>query len=627
MKRDTILLTIISIGILILPGAAHGLSIKSVDFLNLDNASRLQIGLDGKASYDVNRAGNTVILRINNTSIPSHLCRPYITREFPSAIDQIIPRQDKTDVVFEISMKQMTPYFVSQDNKLLIMDFDLPKDLKSQSKPSEAPKLVKAPAPEPASTPAEAPKFRRPPAPDTALTGQPYIKGITTDAAPQSTIIDTDSGPKYKGERITLDFQNADIHNILRIIADVSGMNIVTSDEVKGSVTIRLKDVPWDQALDVVLESKDLDKMTIGNVIRIAPADRIKQAQERQLSSKKTKEQLEPLITSVIPVNFAKASEIASTVKGKEVGLLSERGNITAENRTNVLIVKDIRKSVDEITAMVKRLDKPTPQVLISARIVQADTSFTRGLGVQWGGSVRNQSGKHLFGLSGINTGSAVNPFDASVSSGGSPIWSTSLVPTPTMAVNFPTNQNAGFGITVGRLGSTSATLDFRLDIGETMGSVNVLSRPKIVTMDNKKATIRQGEKYPYIVRDEDGQLSTELKDIDLVLEVTPRIAFDGSVNMEVSVKRNSLGSITNQLGDPSIAAREAVTEVLVKNGETSVIGGIIEEEDRDNISRVPYLGSIPVLGYLFKGSEKTKIKKELLIFITPQIIEPIALQ
>jgi len=169
--------------------------------------------------------------------------------------------------------------------------------------------------------------------------------------------------------------------------------------------------------------------------------------------------------------------------------------------------------------------------------------------------------------------------------------------------------------------------LDLRLDIGETNGSVNVLSRPNIVTLDNKKATIRQGEKYPYIVRDDEGQLSTELKDIDLVLEVTPRIAFDGSVNMEVSVKRNSLGSVTNQLGDPSIAAREAVTEVLVKNGETSVIGGIIEEEDRDNVSQVPMLGNIPVLGYLFKGTTKEKTKKELLIFITPQILEPLALK
>jgi type IV pilus assembly protein PilQ len=456
------------------------------------------------------------------------------------------------------------------------------------------------------------------------------VKGLSPEPAFQSNIINTDTSPKYKGEKITLDFQNADIHNILRIIADVSGLNIVTSDEVKGTITIRLKDIPWDQALDVVLESKDLDKMAMGNVVRIAPADKIKQAQERQLASKKTLEQLEPLVTSVIPVNFAKASEITSTLKGKEVGLLSDRGNITADNRTNVLIVKDIPKSVDDISAMVKRLDKPTPQVLISARIVQADNNFSKGLGIQWGGSFRNQSNSHLYGLSGVNTAAATtaaSPFSTTVTAGGPAQWSTTSIPSPSLAVNFPTNQAAGFGITLGRLGSTAAELDLSLDIGETTGSINVLSRPKVVTTDNKKATIKQGQKYPYIVRNQEGQLSTDLKDIDLQLDVTPRIAFDGSVNMEISVKRDALGSVKNSLGDPSIDNREATTEVLVKNGETTVIGGIIEESETDNIQKVPGLGDLPVIRYLFSSTEITKSKTELLIFITPQIIEPVTLQ
>jgi len=610
MKKHTILLFMI--GLLAMPFSASGLTIKSVDFLNVENKSRLQIGLDGQASYDVNREGNNVVLRVNKARIPNHLARPYITSEFATAIQEILPRQDKEDVVFDITLKQVTPYFVSQDKKLLFMDFDIPEEVKNKVQPAKSVVINKAQDALKTSDAAETPK--------------PYIKGVTQEPQFQSDIINTDAGPQYKGEKITLDFQNADIHNILRIIADVSGLNIVTSDEVKGTITIRLKDVPWDQALDVVLESKDLDKMSIGNVVRIAPAKVIKDAQDRQLASKKTKEQLEPLITSVIPVNFAKASEITSVIKGKEVGLISDRGSITAENRTNVLIVKDIQRSVNEISAMVKRLDKPTPQVLISARIVQADSEFTRGLGVQWGGSTRNQSGKYLFGLSGMNTGATNNPFDATVVPGSAPTWSSSLVPTPSMAVNFPQNQASGFGITVGRLGSTAVALDLRLDIGETTGAVNVLSRPKVVTLDNKKATIKQGEKYPYVVRNQEGQLSTELKDINLVLEVTPRIAFDGSVNMEVNVKRDSLGAIKNSLGDPSIANREALTEVLVRNGETSVIGGIIEEEERDNESKTPFLGDLPILGYLFKGTLKSKTKKELLIFITPQILEPVAL-
>ncbi|HQG32419.1 MAG TPA: type IV pilus secretin PilQ, partial [Deltaproteobacteria bacterium] len=290
------------------------------------------------------------------------------------------------------------------------------------------------------------------------------------------------------------------------------------------------------------------------------------------------------------------------------------------------LIVKDIKKNVDDISAMVKRLDKATPQVLISARIVQADDDFTRGLGVQWGGSYRNQSDRSHFGLSGINTGPATNLFDNAVTN-GKPSWSPMLAPTPSLAVNFPTQQAAGFGITIGRLAGSAFDLDLRLDIGETIGSANVIARPKIVTMDNKKATIRQGEKYPYIVRDKEGQLSTELKDIELILEVTPRIAFDGSVNMEISVKRNAIGAYKNSLGDPSITSREAVTEVLVKNGETSVIGGIIEEEDKQTLQQVPYLGRIPIFGALFRGKMNEKHKKELLIFITPQVLEPLAMK
>jgi len=619
MKRCTI--PILLIGVLVLPALAFGLTIKSVDFMNLDNKSRLQIGLDGQASYDVTREAGSVILRIENARIPDHLARPFITKEFVTAIEQILPRQEKSDVVFAVSMKQMAPYFVFQDNNLVIMDFDIPAGIAAEAEASRAPVVVSGKTiPTSASTPPAQP----------AITNALPERRVSDAALPafmQETAISPDLLPTYSGEKITLDFQNADIHNVLRIIADVSGLNIVTSDEVKGTITIRLKNVPWDQALDVVLESKDLGKMAVGNVVRIAPAAKIKAAQDRLLESRKTQEQLEPLTTHVIPVNFAKASDIATTIKGREVGLVSERGSITAEDRTNVLIVKDIKNNSDEIRAMVKKLDKPTPQVLIAARIVQADNDFTKGLGVQWGGAFRNQSDRSHFGLTGVTTGTARNLFDTTAPAGSRPGWSSTVVPSPSLAVNFPTNQAAGFGLSVGRLGGSIFDLDLRLDIGESIGNAEVIARPKIVTMDNKKATIRQGEKYPYVVRDSEGQLSTELKDIELVLEVTPRIAFDGSVNMEISVKRNAIGSITNQLGDPSIASREAQTEVLVKNGETSVIGGIIEDEFRENLSQVPFLGDIPVLGYLFKGKTNTKSKKELLIFITPQILEPVAMQ
>jgi len=616
MNRKIILTVIISL--LLLPAYGFGLTIKSVDFMTVESKSRLQIGLDGKATFDVKRDGDNLTLLIDNARVPGNLARPFITREFETAVTQILPRPQGNKAVFDITMKQIVPYFVSQDNHLLIMDFDIPEWAR-KDKPSTQDKIVVVQS---AATPDQSgqPLQEKGPA-------VPSVRNIPAVLKGSNIVERSYVEPTYTGERISLDFQNADIHNVLRIIADVSGLNIVTSDQVKGNITIRLKDIPWDQALDVVLESKDLDKMAVGNVVRIDAADKIKKAQERKLESLKTEEQLEPLVTSVIPVNFAKASDIAGTIKGKEVGLVSDRGSITAEDRTNVLIVKDIKKNVDDIESMIKRLDKSTPQVLIAARIVQADNDFTRGLGVQWGGSFRNQSDRSHFGLSGVNTGPARGLFNTTVVPGTRPTWSTATVPQPSLAVNFPTNQAAGFGITVGRLAGSAFDLDLRLDIGETIGTAEVIARPKIVTMDNKKAIIRQGEKYPYVVRDDDGQLSTELKDIELVLEVTPRIAFDGSVNMEISVKRNAIGSIVNSLGDPSIASREAQTEVLVRNGETSVIGGIIEEEERTNVQRVPFLGKLPVVGFLFSGKTQDKSKKELLIFITPQILEPVAMK
>ncbi len=615
MKRRILLILIVCS--IALP--SYGARIKSVNFINLENKSRIQIGVSSKVTYDVEVKGTRVLLRLVNTHIPKNLARPYITKEFITPIEHFIPLQAGNDVLFKIYMKEMSPYFVSQDKDIVFMDFDIPQDIRKAMSKEKTP--VKLPSNKPTKN------ISRPEAKQISTSKTKSTLAMAKASTLSSSVVATERAPKYTGKKISLDLQNADIHNVLRIIADVSGLNIVTSDDVKGRVTLRLKNVPWDQVLDVVLASKDLGKMQIGNVVRIAPADKIKAAQERELESIKTKEKLEPLITSIIPVNFAKASDIAKTIKGKNLSMISKRGSITAEDRTNVLIVKDIKKNVDAVYAMVKRLDKPTPQVLIEARIVQADNDWVRGLGVQWGGAFRNQSSRYSFGLSGVTTGDARNLFETSSPTYSSaPLFSTTVVPSPSFAVNFPMNQAAGIGITFGRLGNSMLDLDLRLDIGETTGQTHVIARPRVVTLDNKKATIKQGEKYPYIVRNQQGELSTELKDMELVLEVTPRVAFDKSVDMEISVRRNAIGAYTNSLGDPSIASREAQTEVLVKDGETSVIGGIIENVVQKNENRVPGLWRLPFIGYLFKGRKDEIQKKELLIFITPHVIEPMNL-
>ena len=612
MKNKIIQLLVI--GIIALPAYSYALTVKSVDFMNVKNKSRIQIGLDGKAVYDVSKKGEVVILKIEGAKIPDNLSRPFLTFDFVTPIDKFLPKQEGKNVIFEITMKKMSPYFITQDKNQILMDFDIPADMKEAQTVSreDVPKVVSAPSKKKAS-------------------GQKAItvpKADVDDLSPhikQTTVIDS-LKPKYKGQPVTLDFQNADIQNVLRIIADVSGLNIVTSDEVKGQITIRLKDIPWDQALDVILESKDLSKMELGNVIRIAPADKIKAAQDRIIASQKTEEQLEPLYTTVIPVNFSKATEMINLLKGKEVGIMTDRGSLVADARTNVLIARDTKKSVDAISAMIKRLDKPTPQVLIAARIVQADDSFASAIGVAWGGAYRSQSGKSFFGLTGNEIGPPTSLFDSTTSPGKNPTWTSSTLPVPSMAVNLPAADTAsGIGIQLGRLAGSAFQLDARLTIGESTGTIKVIARPKVATLDNKKATIKQGEKYPYVVRNQEGQLSTELKDIDLVLEVTPRIAFDGSINMEIFVTRNSIGAERNSLGDPSISSREVRTEIVVKDGETAVIGGIIEEEITDIISKIPFLGDIPVIGWLFKSKQKIIRKKELLIFITPQVLQDIA--
>jgi type IV pilus assembly protein PilQ len=610
MKNKIIQLLVI--GMIALPAYSYALTVKSVDFMNVKNKSRIQIGLDGKASYDVSKKGEVVILKIDGAKIPDSLSRPFLTSDFITPVDKFLPKQEGKNVIFEITMKKMSPYFITQDKNQILMDFDIPADMKGAQTASreEVPKVISA-------------QSKKKSSGERAIT---VSKADVDDFSPhskQTTVLDT-LKPKYKGQPVTLDFQNADIQNVLRIIADVSGMNIVTSDEVKGQITIRLKDIPWDQALDVILESKDLSKMELGNVIRIAPADKIKAAQDRIISSQKTEEQLEPLFTTVIPVNFSKSTEIINLLKGKEIGILTDRGSIVADSRTNVLIIKDIKKSVDAVSAMIKRLDRPTPQVLITSRVIQADESFSKALGIAWGGAYRSQSGKSFFGLTGYDS-PATSLFDSTTVPGKNPAWTSTTLPASAMAVNFPAGQAAGLGITLGRLAGSMFDLDLRLDIGETDGTVKVIARPKVVTLDNKKALIKQGEKYPYVVRNQEGQLSTELKDIDLLLEVTPRIAFDGSINMEVHVTRNSIGSTRNQLGDPSIASREVLTEVMVKDGETAVIGGIIEEETTNTIRMVPVLGNIPVIGWLFKSKSVIKTKKELLIFISPHVLQEIA--
>ena len=426
---------------------------------------------------------------------------------------------------------------------------------------------------------------------------------------------------RYSGRRIDLDFKDADIHNILRLLAEVGGVNVVTSDDVGGTVTIRMRNVPWDQALDVVLQAKGLGMVRQGNLIRVAPLAQLEQEREAAIARQKQQEQLAPLETRLVPVSYATAQNLQPRVRE----LLSERGSVSVDERTNMLIVRDIVALLDNVEDLVRSLDTQTPQVLIESRIVEANSTYTRDIGIQWGGSATMSS------ATGNPTGLRF-PSDLAVT-GGSPLQTAStaglspfneVVTTPNFAVNLPAvvgdGSGGALGITMGSL-SGAVNLNVRLSAAEAAGSVRIISSPRVLTLDNEEATIAQGTLIPFSQVSAQG-VNTAFQEARLELTVTPHVTADGSVAMDVTVTRNEPDfGRTGAQGDPTILEREAQTQLLVDDGDTAVIGGIYTRNTGRNVDQVPFFGDIPVLGVLFKRRRFREDRNELLIFLTPRIV------
>ncbi len=421
----------------------------------------------------------------------------------------------------------------------------------------------------------------------------------------------------FQGRRISLDFKDADIHNILRLISEVAKINIITSDDVKGKITITLRNVPWDQALDIILKTKKLGKVQHDNIIRIAPIEEITKEQELYQKAAEIRRILEPLRVRIISVNYADAAEIEKQVKD----LLSERGTVTIDKRTNVLIVKDILENLSKAEALVHSLDTETPQVLIEARVVEANTQYLREIGVQWGGDLNYSA------ATGNATGLAF-PNAIGVRGGADDIstnTSTNGTANPgNFAINLPAAVGAGSGGALGfLLGSASgaAHLNLRLSALENKGAVKIISAPKITTLDNIKALIGQGVSIPISVTSAAG-VNTVFVEAKLQLEVTPHITQEGSIVMLIKVAKNEPDfSRTGARGDPTILKKEAETQVMVHDGDTTVIGGIYTRKTSDTSNGIPVLSHIPILGWLFRHSSYDDERTELLIFITPRIV------
>jgi type IV pilus assembly protein PilQ len=426
---------------------------------------------------------------------------------------------------------------------------------------------------------------------------------------------------KFTGRRIDLDLKDADIHNVLRLLADVGRVNVITSDNVSGSVTIRMRNVPWDQALEVVLQSKNLGVVRQGNLLRVAPLADLEKEREMAIARRKQELELAPVVTRLVPVSYAQAVEVQSRAKE----MLSPRGSIAVDERTNVLIMRDVEGNLNQIEELVHSLDTQTPQVLVEARIVEATSRYLRDVGIQWGGDAAfspatgNPTGVAFpaaVGLAGGATDSqtptaGLSPFDRTVAN-------------PNFAVNLPaavgTGSGGAIGLTLGSI-NNAVNLGVRLSAAESSGMLRIISSPRILTMDNKDARISQGTLIPFAQISAQG-VQTTFQEAKLQLLVRPHVTAEGSVSMHVKVNRDEPDfNQTSPRGDPTILKREAETDLLVMDGHTAVIGGIYTRNTGRNLDQVPFFGDIPLLGLLFQRRRASDSRGELVIFLTPRIV------
>jgi type IV pilus assembly protein PilQ len=426
---------------------------------------------------------------------------------------------------------------------------------------------------------------------------------------------------RYNGRRIDLDLKDADIHNILRLLADVGRVNIVTADDVSGNITIRMRNVPWDQALDVVLQAKSLGMVRQGNLIRVAPLAVLQKERELEIARHKQELDLAPLETRLIPVSYASAEELQARAKD----LLSPRGSIAVDERTNVLIARDVTGNLNHVEELVRSLDTQTPQVLIEARIVEATSKYLRDVGIQWGGDTTfseatgNPTGIAFPSKVGVTGGN----YDAqSPTAGLSPF--TRQVANPNFAVNLPAAVGTGSGGALGLVfgsADNNINLAVRLSAAESSGMLRIVSSPRILTLDNREARINQGTLIPFSQVSAQG-VQTTFQEAKLQLLVKPHVTADGSVAMHVKINRDEPDfNQTSARGDPTILKREAETDLLVMDGHTAVIGGIYTRNTGRNLDQIPFFGDIPLIGILFQRRRASDTRNELVIFLTPRIV------
>ena len=576
--------------------------VNRVDFVSEDKGqSSLIIGTTRTVKYDLQKiTARKLQLKLWQTRIPAYRRRPLITTRFESAVDRITPIQRpamQNEAIIAIELREQVPYLVEQTANLIMIHFDASA---IPPRPFEQAGLV------------------------------PWTE--ITPLAPAAAETSTTEAPKpkstryYSGEKIALDFYETDIKNVFRILKEVSGKNFAVDPNVTGKVTLTLeKPVPWDQVLDLILKMNQLGKVAEGDIIRIATLqtlqkDKLTRRAELKAvqETKHQKTALEPLVTEYIPANYSNAkSDILPHLEDIRT---KERGTLSVDERTNLIIMTDVAEKIRQAKEIVKRLDRVTPQVIIEARVVEATTNFSRQLGVQWGGAfgvnptdqVPTSLGSWAADQTDARVG--VGPQDGRSLLGGTYGYNVGF--------NFPVAAASlgAFGINFANLGGMPLLLNAKLQAMESSGDGRIISAPKIVTLDNREATITQGRKFFINVLDASGNAVPTPQNVELVLKVTPHVTPDNRILMSINISKEDLGPLVS--GNPSILSKSAETELLVNDGDTVVIGGIIKTTEDLSRSRVPGLAKIPLLGWLFRSKTKSDNREELLIFITPKIVQ-----
>ncbi|MBT9456903.1 MAG: type IV pilus secretin PilQ [Burkholderiaceae bacterium] len=630
-----------------LPGVNNGMGRASVEVNqgNLRSANvaqsgertRVVLNLKQPSSYRAQLQGNALLVILETTALPSAADAVHFAPSLnanPLALKDIDFRrgQDGTGRVIVNLPNNQVGVDIKQQGKTLVVEFlrsTLPESLRRRLDVSDFGTPVQN-----ITTTQSADRVRMvvEPRGDWEHSAYQSDNQFVLEVRPQK--VDPNKltqGPGYAGDKLSLNFQNIEVRALLQVIADFTNFNVVTSDTVTGNVTLRLKDVPWDQALDIILQAKGLGLRKSGNVLWIAPKDELAAKEKVDLESKAAIAQLEPVRTQSFQLNYTKSEEVAKGLSGQGGAgggtasrILSPRGSVIYETRTNQLFVSDIPSKLEEIQAMIAKIDIPVRQVLIEARIVEADDKFGRSLGVKLGttdlrGVQGGVPGVNVGGNNYITAGNNYNAIGYQTKQPGStvPAFANSQM------INMPAGGIEGGTPATFALSLFSASsnrfLNLELSALEADGKGKVISSPRVITADQVKALIEQGEEIPYQVSTSSGATATTFRKASLKLEVTPQITPEGNVILDVDVTNDSKGASTNQ--GFTINTKHVKTQVLVENGGTVVIGGIYTQNEREDVTKVPWLGDMPVLGNLFKSRTRSNNKTELLVFITPKVV------